>query len=174
MIIFEPILQLLTTNNITFNHIIPHNFVSNILKNTIMRKQSILLALVFSISFFTFSCSNDDNDGETLAPLAGKWQISKIGTTVGSTETLTDAPQNESGCDHDYMELKVDNTVIEGDYDSTLAPCAITTQSGIYSRSHNDLTKVINGITTVQDIVNLTLNELKLKDANGNIEVYIR
>ncbi len=138
-----------------------------------MKKRGILLALLLSVGLFTVSCS-DDNEGESIAPLAGKWAISKVGTITGTTETLIDAPQNQAGCDRDYMDLKVDNTVTEGDYDSTLAPCAITTMSGIYSRSHNDLTKVINGVTTVQDIVNLTFSELKLKDAAGNVEVYIR
>ena len=131
------------------------------------------MAVVLSMGVFVTSCS-DDNEGETLAPLSGKWAISKVGTIVGTTETLVDAPQNQTGCDRDYMDLNLDNTVIEGDYDSTLAPCAITTQSGIYSRSNNNLTKVINGVTTVQDIVNLSLSELKLKDAAGNVEVYIR
>ena len=139
-----------------------------------MKNRSMLLALVLSIGFFATSCSDDDNDGETIVPLVGKWTLSQIGTTTGGTETLIDAPQNESGCADDYMDLKVDNTVIEGDYDSTISACALTSTSGIYSRSHNNLTKVVNGITTVQDIVNLTLNELKLKDDTGAIEVYVR
>ncbi|MES2748446.1 MAG: lipocalin family protein [Bacteroidota bacterium] len=139
-----------------------------------MKNRSIILAFVLSIGLFATSCS-DDNEGETIVPLAGKWDFSKVGTTVGTTETLIDAPQNQSGCDRDFMELKIDNTVVEGDYDSTIAPCAITTDTGIYSRSHNNLTRVVNGVTTTQDIVNLTLSELKLKDpATGNIEVYIR
>ena len=139
-----------------------------------MKNRSMLLALVLSIGFFATSCSDDDNDGETIVPLAGKWTISQVGTTVGETETLIDAPQNQSGCADDYMDLKVDNTVIEGDYDSTISACALTSTSGFYSRSHNNLTKVVNGVTTVQDIVNLTLNELKLKDDTGAIEVYVR
>ncbi|MNF90904.1 hypothetical protein D3C84_734900 [compost metagenome] len=72
------------------------------------------------------------------------------------------------------MELKLDNTATEGDYDSTISACAITTRSGIYSRSHNNLTTVINGVSKTQDIVNLTLSELKVKDANGAITVYTR
>lgn len=138
-----------------------------------MKKRGIFMALVLSMGLFVTSCS-DDNEGESIAPLAGKWSISKVGTIVGTTETLIDAPQNQTGCDKDYMDLKLDNSVIEGDYDSTIAPCAITTQTGVYSRSHNNLTKVINGVTTVQDIVNLTFTELKLKDAAGNVEVYTR
>jgi hypothetical protein len=138
-----------------------------------MKTKSILFAIVLGIGIFVTSCSND-NGGETLAPLVGKWNITKVGTTVGGVETLVDAPQNESGCDHDYLNLKLDNTVIMGDYDSSVSACALTTDAGIYSRSHNNITIVINGVTTVQDIVNLSLSELKLKDASGVISVYIR
>lgn len=140
-----------------------------------MKNSRIVLALVASIGLFAVSCNNDDsNEGETIAPLAGKWNLSKVGTTSGTTETLIDAPQNQAGCNRDYIDLKTDNTVIEGDYDSTIDPCALFTDNGIYSRSHNNVTRVVNGITTVQDIVNLTFSELKLKDASGNIEVFVR
>lgn len=140
-----------------------------------MKNRIKLFALILSVGLFTVSCNNDDsNQGETLAPLVGKWNLSKVGTTTGGTETLIDAPQNQSGCSKDYIDLKTDNTVIEGDYDSTIDPCALFTDNGIYSRSHNNVTRVVNGITTVQDIVNLTFSELKLKDASGNIEVFVR
>ncbi|WP_300567985.1 lipocalin family protein [Flavobacterium sp.] len=138
-----------------------------------MKNRGILLALALSIGLFTVSCS-EDNEGETVVPLSGKWEISQVGTIIGDTETLTDAPQNEAGCNKDYMDLKIDNTVIEGDYDSTISACALSTDDGIWSRSHNNLTKVVDGVTTVQDIVNLTIHELKLKDASGNVEVYTR
>ena len=140
-----------------------------------MKNQGKFLALVICIGLFVTSCNSDDsNEGETLAPLAGKWNIDKIGTTLAGSETLIDAPQNENGCDKDYMDLKLDNTVVEADYDSTISDCALFFENGIYSRSHNNLTRVVEGVTKVQDIVNLTLHELKLKDINGNIEIYIR
>lgn len=139
-----------------------------------MKNLRIVLGLV-CMGLFTISCNNDDsNEGETLAPLAGKWNLSKVGTTTGGSETLIDAPQNQAGCNKDYIDLKLDNTVIEGNYDSTIDPCALFTDNGIYSRSHNDLTRVVNGVTKVQDIVNLTFNQLKLKDDAGNIEVFVR
>ena len=140
-----------------------------------VKSRSLVLVMMIAVfGFFTISCSDDDNDGETLAPLTGKWSISKVGTTVSGVETLIDAPQNQSGCEKDFMNLKSDNTVEEGNYDSTIDPCALFTDQGIYSRSHNNLTRVVDGVTTTQDIVNLTLSELKLKDANGTIEVYIK
>lgn len=143
-------------------------------KVNVKSRSLVLVIMVAVFGFFTISCSDDDNDGETLAPLTGKWSISKVGTTVSGVETLIDAPQNQSGCEKDFMDLKSDNTVQEGNYDSTIDPCALFTDQGIYSRSHNNLARVVDGVTTTQDIVNLTLSELKLKDANGNIEVYIR
>lgn len=143
-------------------------------KVNVKSRSLVLVMMVAVFGFFTISCSDDDNDGETLAPLTGKWSISKVGTTVSGVETLTDAPQNQSGCEKDFMDLKSDNTVQEGNYDSTIDPCALFTDQGIYSRSHNNLTRVVDGVTTTQDIVNLTLSELKLKDASGNIEVYIK
>lgn len=140
-----------------------------------MKNRSILLAFVFSIGLLSTSCTSDDNEGETLAPLQGRWDISKVGTTVGGTETLIDAPQNQSGCERDYMELRIGSTLVQGDYSSTVSPCFLTTEEGIYTRSHNNLTRVIDGQTITQDILNLTLNELKLRDAStGNVEVYIR
>lgn len=140
-----------------------------------MKNSRIVLALIVTVGLFTVSCNKDDNnEGETLVPLTGKWAISKVGTTAGGVETLIDAPQNEAGCNKDFMDLKIDNTVVEGDYDSTIDACALFTDNGIYSRSHNNLTRVVNGVTTVQDILNLTFGELKLRDAAGNIEIYIR
>ena len=138
-----------------------------------MKNQIKLFALLLSLGFLSTSCS-DDNEGETLAPLAGKWNVSQVGSTVNGQEVLVDAPQNESGCNRDYLDLNSDNTLEEGDYDSTLAPCAIYTKAGIYSRSHNNLTTVVDGVSTTNDIVNLTLTELKLSDANGVIIVYVR
>ncbi|MCV9934346.1 lipocalin family protein [Flavobacterium sp. LS1R47] len=138
-----------------------------------MKNRSILLAILLSIGLFSASCS-DDNEGETLVPLAGKWDVSKVGTVIDGKETLVDAPQNQTGCNKDYLELKLDNTATEGDYDSTISACALTTDAGIYSRSHNNLTTVIAGESKTQDIVNLTFTELKLKDAAGIITVYTR
>ena len=139
-----------------------------------MKNRIKLFALLLSLGLLSTSCNNDDNEGETLAPLAGKWNVSKVGTIVNSQEVLVDAPQNESGCSKDYLDLNIDNTLEEGDYDSTLAPCAIYTKAGIYSRSHNNLTTVVDGVTTVKDIMNLSLTELKLKGADGAIIVYVK
>ena len=139
-----------------------------------MKNRSLLFAFALSFGLFATSCSDDDNDGETLAPLAGKWNITQVGTTLAGQEYLIDAPQNQSGCSKDYLDLKIDNDVNQGNYDSTNNPCELITRTGTYSRSHNDLTTILEGETKVQDIVNLTLSELKLKDANGLIEVYER
>ena len=139
-----------------------------------MKTRSILFALALSIGLFATSCnSNDENEGDTITPITGKWSIVKVGTNVNGIETLVDPPQNTSGCDHDYLNLKIDNTLTSGDYDSAVSPCALTTVSGTYSRPDSKLTTVINGVTTTYDIVNLTLTDLKLRQGNA-ISVYIR
>jgi hypothetical protein len=139
-----------------------------------MKTKNILFVLVLSIGLFATSCnSNDENEGDTIAPIEGKWSIVKVGTNVNGVETLTDPPQNVSGCDHDFIDLKINNTLISGDYDSTVSPCALTTVSGTYSKGDSKVTTVINGVTTTYDIVNLTLTDLKLRNGNA-ISVYIR
>ena len=139
-----------------------------------MKTKSIIVALALSIGLFTTSCSSDDeNKGDTLAPITGKWGIVKVGTNIDGVETLTDPPQNVEGCDHDYLNFKVDNTVDLGDYSSTVTPCALTITSGTYSRPDSKLTIVLNGMTTTYDIVNLTVTDLKLRNGN-EIRVYTR
>jgi hypothetical protein len=138
-----------------------------------MKTKSIILALALSIGLFITSCTTDDNGGETLAPVVGKWGIVKVGTNINGVETLGDPPQNTSGCDHDFINLKIDNTIASGDYSSIISPCALTTVSGNYSKVDSKLTTVINGVTTTYDIVNLTLSELKLRQGNA-ISVYNR
>lgn len=139
-----------------------------------MKTKSIVIAFLLSIGLFTTSCnSNDENEGDTIAPIEGKWSIVKVGTSINGVETLADPPQNTSGCDHDFINLKIDNTLTSGDYSSTVSPCALTSQSGTYSRGDSKVTLVINGISTTYDIVNLTLSELKLKNGSA-LSVYIR
>lgn len=139
-----------------------------------MKIKSILFALALSIGLLAMSCnSNNENEGDTLAPIVGKWGIVKVGTNVNGVETLSDPPQNVSGCDHDFINLKIDNTMTSGDYSSTVSPCALSTMSGTYSKADSKLTTVINGGSTTYDIVNLTISELKLRNGNA-ITVYIR
>jgi hypothetical protein len=139
-----------------------------------MKTKNLLFALMLSIGLFAASCnSNDENEGDTIAPIEGKWNVVKVGTNINGAETLVDPPQNVSGCNHDFIDLKIDNTLISGDYDSKVSPCALTTMSGTYSKGDSKVTLVLNGVTTTYDIVNLTLTELKLKNGNA-ISVYTR
>jgi len=140
-----------------------------------MKTKNLLFALALSIGLFATSCnSSDENEGDTIAPIEGKWSLVKVGATDNNgTETLGDPPQNVSGCNHDYIDLQLNNTLVSGDYDSKVSPCALTTLSGTYSKGDSKVTTVLNGVTTTYDIVNLTLTELKLKQGNL-VWVYIR
>lgn len=136
--------------------------------------KKIVLVVALGFGMFAMSCSNDDNEGETIVPIQGKYNLSKQGI-VGpdGSEQLTDAPANQSGCPGDYLELKLSNSAVVGDYSGT--SCALVETTGTYVRSHNDLTLVIGGVTTTSDIMNLTNKELKIKDkTSGIITVYTR
>jgi len=133
----------------------------------------ILFVVALGLGIFATSCSSDDNDGETIVPIEGKYNLSKQGYIVGGSEQLVDAPANQAGCPGDYLDLRVSNAAVVGDYAGT--SCALTETTGTYARSHNDLTITINGVGTTSDIMNLTNKELKLKDkATGLITVYTR
>jgi len=136
-----------------------------------MKTKNLIVALILSVGLFTTSCnSSDENEGDTIAPIVGKWQYVKQGSNVSGVETLRDYDGNVSGCDHDFIDLKLDNTAVFGDYDSTLSPCALSTVSGSYDRGDSKVTLTRNGVATTYDIVNLTATELKLK--NG-AEVFV-
>ncbi|WP_432221168.1 lipocalin family protein [Flavobacterium sp. TMP13] len=139
-----------------------------------MKKRSLVLALIAFIGIFAISCSSDDNEGETLAPIQGKWLVSQTGLVINGKEELIDALENVEGCDRNFMDLRVSSKVVVGKFNKVGGECVESTSEGTYSRSHNDLTTTVDGISIKRDIVNLTVNELKLKDALGIITVYKR
>jgi hypothetical protein len=135
--------------------------------------KQILFVVSLSFGMFATSCSSDDNEGETIVPIQGKFNLSQTGTIVNGQEVLVDAPQNASGCNRDYLELRLSNTAVIGDYDGS--NCALTETTGTYVRSHNDLTITVGNVSSTSDIMNLTNKELKIKDkATGIITVYTR
>lgn len=131
-----------------------------------MKTRNFLYVLALSFGLFAAtSCSNEDNEGETIVPIQGKYELSQIGTADanGDNEVLIDAPQNVSGCSKDYLELKLSNVAVIGDY-TPGTDCVVSETTGTYVRSHNDLTITIGNTSTVSDIMNLTNKELKLRD----------
>ncbi|MFH7017587.1 lipocalin family protein [Flavobacterium sp. FlaQc-47] len=138
-----------------------------------MKTKRILFAVLLSIGLFATSCSNDDNDGETIVPIQGKYNLSQTGTIINGQEVLIDAPQNAAGCNRDYLDLRLSNAAVIGDYNGS--NCALVETTGTYVRSHNDLTLTIGTTNTTSDIMNLTNKELKIKDkTTGVITVYTR
>ncbi|WP_163407559.1 lipocalin family protein [Flavobacterium ajazii] len=140
-----------------------------------MKTRNFLYVIALSFGLFaTTSCSNEDNDGETIVPIQGKYELSKVGSAdTNGNEVLFDAPENESGCNKDYLDLRLSNAAVIGDYDGS--SCTLTETTGTYVRSHNDLTISVGSTSSTSDIMNLTNKELKLKDkTTGVITVYTR
>ncbi len=139
-----------------------------------MKTTRLLLVSALSLGLFAASCSSDDNEGETIVPLQGKYNLRQTGTIgADGKEVLIDAPANQSGCSVDYLDLRLSNAAVYGDYNGS--DCALVETTGTYVRSHNDLTLTIGGVTTTSDIMNLTNKELKIKDkTTGIITVFSR
>ncbi|WP_125719986.1 lipocalin family protein [Flavobacterium ustbae] len=138
-----------------------------------MKNRKFLFVLALSLGVFATSCSSDDNEGETIVPIQGKYNLRQTGTIVNGQEVLVDAPQNQAGCPGDYLDLRLSNTAVMGDYEGS--ECALTETTGTYVRSHNDLTLTIGNVSSTSDIMNLTNKELKIKDkTTGIITVYSR
>jgi len=138
-----------------------------------MKSRNILFVLALSLGMFATSCSSDDNEGETIVPIQGKYNLSQTGTIIDGKEVLIDAPENASGCSRDYLDLRLSNAAVIGDYSGD--NCALVETTGTYVRSHNDLTLTIGALSTTSDIMNLTNKELKIKNkVTGVITVYTR
>lgn len=137
-----------------------------------MKNRNFLYVLALSFGLFaTTSCSNEDNDGETIVPIQGKYELSQTGGIVDGKEVLIDVEQ-DCATEKDYLELRLSNAAVMGDYNDN---CNKTETTGTYVRSHNDLTLTFGNISTTSDIMNLTNKELKLKDkTTGVITVYKR
>ncbi|WP_298224028.1 lipocalin family protein [Flavobacterium sp.] len=142
-----------------------------------MKTQKVILVLAISLGILSTSCNNDsdnNNNGNNTLPLEGKWNATKVGTIVAGQEILIDPPQNEDGCQKDYLEFYADNSVTAGDYDSSDSPCVLQTATGTYTKSGNTLTTVIDGTNRTETILNLTDTQLKLKDESGAIAVFTK
>lgn len=139
-------------------------------------KTRIIIAITTFLSLITIGCDNSDNNNgsDSSVSLVGKWNAYKVGTIVAGQEILTNPPQNEDGCEKDYIEFKADNTLIAGDYDSSESPCQLRTQAGTYTRSGNTIVTVIDGTNRTEQILNLTATELKVKDETGAIAVFTK
>ncbi|AWK07084.1 hypothetical protein HYN56_23770 [Flavobacterium crocinum] len=139
-----------------------------------MKTTRLLLVSALSLGLFAASCSSDDNEGETIVPIQGKYNLRQTGTiNADGQEVLIDALANQAGCSLDYLDLRLSNAAVYGDYSGS--NCSLVETTGTYVRSHNDLTLTIGGVTTTSDIMNLTNKELKIKDkTTGVITVFSR
>jgi len=137
-----------------------------------MKTRNFLYVLALSFGLFAAtSCSSDDNEGETIVPIQGKYELSQIGRMVGDQEVLSNVEQ-DCATEKDFLELKLSNVAVRGDYNDN---CDKSETNGTYVRSHNDLTITFGNVSTTSDIMNLTNKELKLKDKLTNvITVYKR
>ena len=122
------------------------------------------------------SCDKDDDKYELpAATLTGKWNYSKVGTTIGGAEVLADYDGNEEGCNKDYVEFGSNNNFADVDYDSTDSACEVFTDTGTYAVTGNTIVVDFGDQTVTGTILNLSYTELKIRDnESGSVVVYNR
>lgn len=137
--------------------------------------KKIKLFAAFLMTTMLFSCSSDDNGGNTTSgDLLGKW-YNKEYIILGQTFPYDDHEE----CGKDYVQFNTDGTGANVDIwncEEDIAPFT-------YTRDGNNITVTSDGISDTAQITELSSSTLKIKisyDFNGDgtdeevIEVYTR
>jgi len=126
-----------------------------------MKKLSILFLSALSLGMTVVSCSSDDNGAE--ASIEGKWNLSKMSMTssAGTTPEM-DNPENASGCNKNYLEIKAGGVASYGSYEGTV--CTLSTETGTWSKDGNKITIKFGTETDVYEVVSVTNSGLTLRN----------
>ena len=139
-----------------------------------MKKINTLIVL-FSLSILVSSCSKD----KKVAPLEGKWEITRSGILVNGNEFVFPY-EHTPGCDKDFVEFIAVCIYRQHFFEIENTDCETFIESGVWSRSGNSIAIVIDGDLSLADIMVLTETSLKLKitydddDSFTYIAEYIR
>ena len=121
---------------------------------------------------FAFSSCSDDSDSPEPATIVGKWNYSKMSTTVnGVTSPEVDWDGNEPGCPKDYVEFKTGGVLSEGDYLGS--NCELNTFVGTWSQNGSTITITEGPISLTAELVSVTSTMLKFKASESNNGVSI-
>jgi hypothetical protein len=122
-----------------------------------MKKLSILFVAVLALGISFVSCSKDD-DNETSGSIEGKWNHSKVQSTIDGKVLPETDYENEPGCNKDFLELKTDGVSKSGFYEGK--DCTLDLDVSTWKKDGNKLTIVGD---EVYEIVSVTNTTLKLK-----------
>jgi hypothetical protein len=128
-----------------------------------MKKLIILFvfALVSGLNFTSCS-SDDDDDSSSSSSIIGKWNFSKVSTTInGVTTPEIDFEGNESGCPKDFIEFKTGGILIEGDYSEST--CDFTSIPCTWVQSGSTITITEADFVFTAEIISLSSTVLKVK-----------
>lgn len=137
-------------------------------------KKLVLFAAVLALG--VSSCSKDD-DNNTPAELAGKWEYAQEGAVLMGQEILQPYI-HEEGCSKDFMVLSA-TSVINHLFESS--NCLENIQISEYTRNGNSITMMVDGEMETGEIVQLDNTTLKIKvtknfdgQSIGSLTVFIR
>lgn len=143
-----------------------------------MKKFRLLLCGLMVAGFAFTSCSDDDSDGGSgQASLNGRWFYAKEGVSAMGIESLNDW-NHEPGCIKDNVEFAANGVFNETYY---YEDCDEDKDTGTWSTTGNKLTVSSGGSSSVVEIVELTENILKIRQAQSvgdntiyDVQVYTR
>ena len=131
-------------------------YLSPNINKRLRMKKLVLFAAVLAVG--VSSCSKDD-DNNTPAELAGKWEYAQQGAVLMGQEILQ-AYTHEEGCSKDFMILSA-STVADHSFIGTA--CTEDIETSNYTRNGNTLTMMVDGEMETAEIVQLDNTTLKIK-----------
>jgi hypothetical protein len=122
-----------------------------------MKKLSVLFVAIMALGMSFTSCSKDD-DETTSASIEGKWNYSKVQTTLAGQAIPEQDYPSTPGCSKDYLEFKADGVANLGYYEDSA--CKLDLETTKWTKDGNKLTIVSD---EVYEIVSITNTILKIK-----------
>lgn len=128
-----------------------------------MKKLSILLGAALMMGMTFASCSSDDDSSSVSdEALVGKWNYSKIKTSInGHATPEVDYQDNQAGCSADYVELFANGVTTDGDYYDS--DCTLDESDGTWTRDGKVITVTKFGTTQDFTVVSVSSSKMKLK-----------
>jgi len=118
------------------------------------------LLLVSFVAIALFSCSKDDDSSSSSSSnIEGKWAFSKEGAIVSGNEVLADY-EHECTTKKDYIELVAGGVANDVYYPSD---CVADVTTGTWTKSGNNVTMTVGGMSQTAEIVTLNATTLKVK-----------
>ena len=126
--------------------------------NFLIMKKVLSLVVLFAITALVSSCSKS----ERAPRLEGRWEYQRIGFLVNET-TNWDPWDHAPGCARDFIEILEGGAYRDVLHDNFEGACESEVTTGTWTRSGNNMTIVLGGVTYQAVIVTLNDSTLEVR-----------